>query len=331
MSLSNVQFNSIIREYEQVQLKNQHLMRERLDILLKLDPKIQTLTQSITQDSIQRAKRLIAGDKNALIGLSASLNSLVKEKEALLLEHGYPVNYLDPIYCCEDCKDTGFINGKKCHCFKQAEYALVFSQSHLIEDLDQFRFQDFSLDYYSTDHIDPATNASAHELAANAFQACKKFADEFRNSNEDNLFLYGTVGVGKTFLSNCIANQVLNSGHSVIYVTSFTLFDIFQKSVFDKIPTAQKEYQNLYSCDLLIIDDLGTELGNTFTTSQFFMCINERLLRKRSTIISTNLSLGQLQDQYSERSFSRISNYFQLLKLIGKDIRLLKNLQKTGK
>jgi len=139
--------------------------------------------------------------------------------------------------------------------------------------------------------------------------------------------LYGTVGVGKTFLSNCIANQVLNAGHSVIYVTTFTLFDIFQKCVFEKLPNSQEEYQNIFNCDLLIIDDLGTELGNSFTTSQFFMCINERLLRKKSTIISTNLSLNQLLDQYSERTFSRISNHYQLLKLIGADIRLLKNLQ----
>jgi len=327
MSLSNVQFNLIIRDYEQVQLKNQYLMRKRLEEILKLEPQLQTINESITQDSIQRAKRLIAGDKSALTGHFESLALLTKQREALLVKHGFPANYLDPIYCCNDCKDTGFIDGKKCHCFKQTEYDLVFSQSHLIEDLDQFRFQDFSLDFYSTTTIDQATNANARELATRAFEHSKKFADEFKHSTGDNLFLYGTVGVGKTFLSNCIANQVLNSGHSVIYVTAFTLFDIFQKYVFEKIPNSREEYQNIFNCDLLIIDDLGTELGNSFTTSQFFMCINERLLRKKSTIISTNLSLNQLLDQYSERTFSRISNNYQLLKLIGADIRLLKNLQ----
>lgn len=327
MSLSNVQFNLIIRDYEQVQLKNQYLMKERLETILKLEPQLQTINESITQDSIQRAKRLIAGDKSALTGHFESLALLTKQREALLVKHGFPTNYLDPIYCCQDCKDTGFINGKKCHCFKQTEYDLVFSQSHLIEDLDQFRFQDFSLNFYSTTTIDQATNANARELATRAFEHSKKFADEFKHATGDNLFLYGTVGVGKTFLSNCIANQVLNAGHSVIYVTAFTLFDIFQKYVFEKIPNSREEYQNIFNCDLLIIDDLGTELGNSFTTSQFFMCINERLLRKKSTIISTNLSLNQLLDQYSERTFSRISNNYQLLKLIGADIRLLKNLQ----
>ena len=327
MSLSNVQFNLIIRDYEQVQLKNQYLMKERLETILNLEPQLQTINESITQDSIQRAKRLIAGDKSALTGHFESLALLTKQREALLVKHGFPTNYLDPIYCCQDCKDTGFINGKKCHCFKQTEYDLVFSQSHLIEDLDQFRFQDFSLNFYSTTTIDQATNANARELATRAFEHSKKFADEFKHATGDNLFLYGTVGVGKTFLSNCIANQVLNAGHSVIYVTAFTLFDIFQKYVFEKIPNSREEYQNIFNCDLLIIDDLGTELGNSFTTSQFFMCINERLLRKKSTIISTNLSLNQLLDQYSERTFSRISNNYQLLKLIGADIRLLKNLQ----
>ena len=206
---------------------------------------------------------------------------------------------------------------------------MVFSQSRLIENLEQFRFEDFSLDYYSSTQIDTATNASAKELALRAFNSCKKFADDFHYEG-DNLFLYGNVGVGKTFLSNCIANKVLNSGRSVIYVTAFSLFDIIQRFVFEKLPNSREEYQTLFNCDLLIIDDLGTELGNSFTTSQFFMCINERLLRRKSTIISTNLSLNQLLDQYSERSFSRISNYYQLLKLIGDDIRLLKNLEQKA-
>ena len=175
--------------------------------------------------------------------------------------------------------------------------------------------------------MDPKTGRSSYQAAQEALLICHEFADTF-GKDFKNLFLYGDTGVGKTFLANCIAKQLMDHSYSVIYFTAFELFDIFAKSKFQKDDEAESMYEHIFDCDLLIIDDLGTELSNSFTTSQLFLCLNERLLRHRSTIISTNLSLEALVDLYSERTFSRITSNFTMLKLTGDDIRIKKKLMK---
>ena len=153
----------------------------------------------------------------------------------------------------------------------------------------------------------------------------KDFVNSFGESSR-NLFLYGDTGVGKTFLSNCIAKELINRSFSVLYLSAFELFDPLAKSKFDKDEDAAEMNEHIFDCDLLIIDDLGTELPNSFTVSQLFLCINERLVRRKSTIISTNLSLESLVETYSERTFSRITSNYTILKLTGDDIRIKKKL-----
>lgn len=138
--------------------------------------------------------------------------------------------------------------------------------------------------------------------------------------------LYGDTGTGKTFLSNCIAKSLLDQCFSVIYFTAFELFDIFEKNVFDRASDVSEIHHQIFDCDLLIIDDLGTEFSNSFTTSQLFLCLNERLLAGKSTVISTNLSMKQIAEMYSERTFSRISSNYTLLKFFGDDIRIKKKV-----
>ena len=215
------------------------------------------------------------------------------------------------------------MTGRRCHCFEQAAINLVYTQSNLKEILERENFSTFSFDYYSADDINPATGRSSLETARDAVAKCHDFIDHF-DSTFSNLYLYGDTGIGKTFLSNCIAKELLDRGHSVIYFTAFQLFDILSKGVFKRDEEALLSHRNIFDCDLLIIDDLGTELSNSFTTSQLFLCINERILRQKSTIISTNLGMNQLADIYSERVLSRISSNYTLLKLFGADIRILK-------
>lgn len=321
MSLSNTQYNEIMRSFEKRQLHNRHLQEERFATVSNQIPQIEDLNRQITSVSLERAKLKIAGSDEGLNNLGNMISDLQMKKRQLLVEQGFPGNYLDPIYSCADCHDTGFHDGIKCHCFKQAEYALIFSQSHLMEDIKTYQFDNFSLDYYPKNMIDDKSSASSYDLASIALHACEEFTEQFSDQFQ-NIFLYGSVGIGKTFLSNCIANNILSQGYSVLYLTAFHLFDIFQKSVFDKQIQAKEEAQHILDCDLLIIDDLGTEFANSFTTSQFFMCINERLLHKKSTIISSNLDLNQLAEIYSERTFSRIALHYELLRLFGEDIRL---------
>ena len=156
---------------------------------------------------------------------------------------------------------------------------------------------------------------------------CQNFVKNF-NSDYHNLFFYGTVGTGKSFLSSCIAKELIEQGKLVIYFSSAQLFETLSRSTFDRNSeeAASGIYEDIYECDLLIIDDLGTELTNAFVSSQLFSCLNNRHLRRKSTIITTNLSLEELRDRYSDRIFSRITSNYGMCKLTGHDIRITKKL-----
>lgn len=187
-------------------------------------------------------------------------------------------------------------------------------------------FDTFSFSYYSDNFIDSKSDRSSLAIMKAAFATCQDFVRTFEQQHR-NLFLYGDVGVGKTFLSNCIAKELMDAGFSVIYYSAPSFFNMLAKSTFHKNDAdAQTVYEYIFDCDLLIIDDLGTEFTNSFVTSQLFTCINERLLGKKSTVISTNLSLDSLADLYTERCFSRITSNYILLRLIGDDIRIKKKL-----
>lgn len=326
MSLSNTQYNAIMRNYEARQLKNQQLVNQRIQSVYARLPRLLEIDEAISSLSVSRARRLLEGDESALCSLKEELKVLIQEKNSLLAEHGYPENYFEPPYECPDCKDTGYIGNRKCHCFKQAAIDLVYTQSNIKQILEEENFKHFSYDYYSETEVNPATGLTSLATARQAVSLCKDFIRNF-DTSFGNLFFYGDTGIGKTFLSNCVAKELLDTGHSVIYFTAFELFHIFEKNVFSKEDAAGEDYQNIFNCDLLIIDDLGTELSNSFTNSQLFLCLNERLLRQKSTIISTNLSLNRIVDTYSERTFSRISSNYTMIKLFGDDIRIRKKLK----
>lgn len=325
MALSNTQYNILMRRYESKQLENQRIVADRMQKAYQALPRLLEIDNEISSLSITQAKKLIDGDEDALTLLHSRLEELTGEKAQLLAEHGYPADYFQPPYDCPDCKDTGYIGSEKCHCFAQAAIDLVYTQSNIRRILETENFQNFSYDYYSSEQINPVTGRSSLETARQAVKDCQDFICTF-DSEFRNLFFYGDTGIGKTYLSNCVAKELLDSGHSVIYFTASSLFRIFEKHAFDREQNADEDYLNIFSCDLLIVDDLGTEFSNTFTVSQLFLCLNERILRQKSTIISTNLTLTQLKEIYSERTFSRISSSYTMIKLFGNDIRILKKL-----
>ena len=205
-------------------------------------------------------------------------------------------------------------DGKKCHCFKQAIINTVYAQSNIRQILRIENFDNFRYDFYSKEEKNPLTGLSSYETAQKAVRECHYFIDDFDHKPK-NLLFYGKTGVGKTFLTNCVAKELLDHGYSVIYFTAFQLFDILSKGVFEKDSDAIATHQNIFDCDLLVIDDLGTELINSFTSSQLFLCVNERLIRQKSTIISTNLSVERIKESYSERTFSRILDSYTFINL----------------
>jgi DNA replication protein DnaC len=270
------------------------------------------------------------GDTEALDELKKKSDRLIEQQKKLLVDNGYPEDYLRIRYQCSRCKDTGFIGNEKCRCFKQAIADMIYEGSNLKSVLERENFSTFSFKYYSDDYIDESIGLSPLSNMQKIVAGCKSFIRHF-DKKHDNLLFLGNTGVGKTFLANCIAKELLDRGYTVIYLTAFRLFDILEKYKFgkedDNSLTAANQFEYILDCDMLIIDDLGTELSNSFTTSQLYLIINERLLRQRSTLISTNLSLDNLNANYSERIYSRIISNYCIRRIVGEDIRLQKAIK----
>ena len=323
MSLTNAQYDEIMRGYQTRQLCNRRLTQERIDAVYKRLPQLKSIQDAIASASVEAARKKLQDDAAGYTSAMKTLADLKEEKFVLLQTLGISEDYFEPIYTCQHCKDTGYIGGEKCSCFKQATIDVVYSQSNIKGILEKENFSTFSYKYYSDEDINPVTRLSSLETAKRAVAECKHFIEDFDNKPKNILF-YGDTGVGKTFLSNCVAKELLEKGYSVIYFTAFQFFDILSKGVFQKDADAITAHQNIYDCDLLIIDDLGTEFANAFTSSQLFLCVNERILRNKSTIISTNLNMSDLAEMYSERVPSRITSNYTVIKLFGDDIRIQK-------
>ena len=326
MALTNSQYDQIMRGYEAKQRDARRRLDDHKTMLYTRCPQLRELDDTIASFCVRQAHLMLDGDTQALDTLKEQLRKARIKRAQLLTDAGLQAEPSDQIYTCPDCQDTGFIGRKPCHCFKQASIDLLYTQSNIKNILENENFSTLTFDYYSDEITDPATGRSPLANAKIAVNACHSFVEQFDDSFQ-NLFFYGSTGVGKTFLSNCVAKALMDSGHSVLYFTSFQLFNILEKSKFHGDADAKSQEEDLFTCDLLIIDDLGTELTNSFSVSQLFLCLNERLLRKKSTIISSNLDLDTLFETYSERNFSRIISNYLLLKLTGADIRLKKRTQ----
>lgn len=321
MALTNSQYESIIRDYERTRDANRYLLESRKEQVYQTLPEYWDLEESVSSLSVSAAKAMLGGDEQAPGRLHENLLKIKQRQRELLLSAGFSADYLEPIYRCPQCKDTGYIMGpdnlkQKCSCFRKKEITILYSQSHIQDMVEKENFSTLSSAYYQGEDLQ-------------RFEAAVKLSKEFiKNFNQDyhNILFYGTVGTGKSFLSGCIAKELIDSGNSVIYFSASGLFDMLARYSFDYKgkDVLQDFYEDIYGCDLLILDDLGTEITNNFVASQLFSCLNERNLRQKSTIISTNLSLEEIRDRYSDRIFSRITSSFSLCKLTGPDIRIQK-------
>lgn len=325
MALSNSQYDAIMREYGRQQIENHHKLEERRKEIYARLPVVKQLEAEIAERSVACAKKLLEGDKGVLDRLKEDLRDLREQKALIIRAAGYPDDYLELHYRCPDCRDTGLVDGRKCHCFLQAQMKLLHAQSNLEDVLERENFKALSYEYYDDAEILPQLGITNAAYMRRVVAGCKEFVRVF-DKKHDNLLFTGSTGVGKTFLTNCIARELMDDFHSVIYLTASDLFDVFSRNKFDydNAEDMKDMYRFILDCDLLIIDDLGTELNNSFTSSRLFYCINERMNMSRSTIISTNLTLARLRDSYTDRVTSRIMSGYRIIPLYGGDIRLLK-------
>lgn len=326
MGLSNSQYDAIMRRYSERQSENKRIQNQRRMEISSRIPEYDEIDTRIVSLSMEYAMAALEGEGASDITfkkLQNDIQTLSEKKSFLLKANGYSTDYLDPVYTCHDCQDTGYIANNKCHCFRKAITEIFYSQSNIKNIRANETFDTFSLDYYSKTFADPSTGKSSYDHMKDVYKIATNFANNFGESNSvRNLLFYGNTGLGKTFLSNCIANELIKSCHSVIYLTAIELFDTYSQSTFNKDSDNSEVVQEITDCDLLIIDDLGTELANSFTNSRLFYCINDRLLKDKSTIISTNLTLDKLYEQYSDRIFSRIMHSYKAIKFYGDNIRL---------
>ncbi len=323
MPLTNLQYDAIMRMYDTIRTDNRHIQNNRYEEVISTCPEYKNIEDEIISVSMNAASSLISGNA---ADYRQKLEVLNNRKKECLRSIGKPDDYLDNIYTCPKCKDTGYINQQRCSCFNKKAIELVYHDSNLKNITANENFDNFSYKWYDNTMPNPANGLTPYNNMQQVVSICHSFADNF-DKEFSNLLLFGDTGVGKTFLSNCIAKELLDSAHSVIYLTAIELFKKFEEQDFGNKNNKEAGYDYILDCDLLIIDDLGTEVGNAYTNSKLFYCINERMLRKKSVLISTNLSLSEIRDTYSERVFSRITSCYKILKLFGADIRILKRTQ----
>lgn len=312
-----------MREYDRNKLMHKRELDEKFNEIYSKIPRIREINESISSISIQGAKRMLLEGEGTTEDIKKQIEALSKEKASLLRENGYPEDYLTMEYTCPKCQDTGYVDQHKCSCLKNSIIEILYEQSNIKDVLEKENFNTFSFKHYDNDVKDSITGLTPLENMHEVVKTCRDYIDNFKTEYR-SLYLYGPTGVGKTFLTNCIAKELIESSHSVIYVSSIRLFELLADSTFKKNGSLEGKdlANNILDCDLLIIDDLGTEMVNSFTAASLFNCINERHLRRKSVIISTNLSLAELRQTYSERVFSRITSNYTLLKIYGDDLRL---------
>lgn len=321
MALQNASYDKIQEEYLQIRRENDRLYEERLSSIYTSHPELKEYDDRIADLLLKKAFCALNAPDAGDSGESAVEEEIVRtraEREAAAKAAGVDPSYMGKIYTCPYCHDTGYIEredgpAEKCGCFRKRESEILLKESGMAGMLENNNFS-----VMRTDIFDEETK----EHFLKAVDYCKGFIDTF-DTEYRNIMFCGTVGTGKSFLSSCIAKELLSTYHSVVYMSAKTLFDTLAEAQFsaEKQPDADALRDRIYECDLLIIDDLGTEMTNSFVGTELFTIINERYNARRSVIISTNLELSLLRDRYSDRIFSRLTGSYDILKLTGPDLR----------
>ena len=331
--MSNI-YNLIKLEYEKKRLKHYNEQQNHMDIVYTKIPEIRDIDFDIKKLGVKCNLSILnnTDTQNVLENLKNSISSLENKKRNLLLENGFPIDFLDMKYDCVKCKDTGILSNVvpavNCSCFNQQYVNCVFGQSNL-SILEKENFATFDENFYS-DTIDAkkfGCNISPYKNILSNKKVVLNFIKNFDDPSVKNLFFTGNTGVGKTFMLNCIADELLKREKTVIYKTSSLLFDIINKYKLQSAVNPNfdiEDYNQIFNVDLLIIDDLGAETKTESKYSELLNILDIRQNNNKKTIISTNLGIEKIHSEYTERISSRIIENFELLRFFGDDIRLIK-------
>ncbi len=281
-------------------------------------PELRQIDMAMKQNVAQAVQSAFSEGPQRITLAKNENEALQRQWDALVAQH-FPKGFLDETPYCSHCGGLGYVGKQMCSCLQE-----LCRQEQMREVANltcgQGSFADFRLDYYA-DRIDPEIGVSPRMLMEQNLRIAKRFAQQFAG----NLLLVGGTGLGKTFLSSCIATAVTQRGHSVTYESASRLFSNMEKNRFSPDEKTQEICRRYEECDLLIIDDLGTELPGNFVTAALYSLVNDRLLYGKPMVISTNLTIDEIRARYSPQIASRLQGDFQGLIFFGEDIRVLKN------
>ena len=262
------------------------------------------------------------GDARLAMEQVKEANLALQQERQQLAQMYFEEGYLDDSPICDHCGGSGYVGSSMCECLRELCRQEQKKEIALLASNDE-RFEKFRLDYYP-DRIDPKYGASARTIMERNLAVCRKYAASF-SKDSGNLLFVGNTGLGKTFLSACIARAAADKGFSVAYESAPHLFTKLEKNRFDPDDATRMEAEKLHNCDFLILDDLGTELPGNFVTAALYSLVNDRLLSGKPMVISTNLNVDEIARRYSPQIGSRLQGSFQRLTFVGEDIRVLKN------
>ncbi len=314
---------------ERKEKRRRELDRRRNEVFAMV-PKIREIEEELDRFGIRMLNLIADGqydEKMAVSSITAQNKEFIKERERLLTQAGFEKDYLEIPFSCTVCEDSGFVGGKLCNCLQSEITAIALKEANLSKFLSEQTFENFKLSYYSDEYVEEY-GCSPRENMTAILSECKSFAENFDGADE-NLLLCGSCGLGKTYLSSAIANELIKKGKDVLYVSSNALFPILEDMHFGREVSEEAEYivKKVSECELLILDDLGSEFVTQFTSAELFRIINNRLLTGGKMIISTNLNRSMLKNTYNERIASRITGGFSILEFLGDDIRSIKKLE----
>lgn len=286
-------------------------------------PRLKQIDLELRRSMAVAAQAVFAagGDVRTAMEQAKQDNLALQLERRELIAANFEEGYLDDSPICENCGGTGYVGTAMCECLRELcrqeqKRELTFL------NVGKESFEQFRLEYYP-DRIDPRQGVNIRTVMEKTFQTCRRYAMEFTEKS-DNLLFSGGTGLGKTFLSACIARTVADRGYSVMYESASHLFSKLERAKFSGDEDARRDAEKYTACDLLIVDDLGTEMGGQFTTSALYTLINDRILNGKATIISTNLNSDDLEKRYSAAIASRLRGNYRRIAFMGEDIRLKK-------
>jgi len=280
------------------------------------DKRLLEIDNELSSLGARLALTALSGDTKALESIKTKSQMLNLEKESIFKK----ADVCDIVFDCPLCSDTGYINGKVCDCVKKIANGIAIKELSAQMPIDECKFENFDLNYYSDKGENPRRRMTS------ILKLCKEYVINFNPQTSPNLLFMGGTGLGKTHLTLAIVSGIIEKGYMAVYGPAENLFSSIEREKF--YGENKGSYDQMLGCDLLVIDDLGTELATSFTKSALYNLINTRLLTKKPTIINTNLSIKEIESIYSPRIASRLIGNFNANKFLGEDIRQQKILGK---